>query len=233
MSIRNYLNTAGTNIGKIHGTFLAIDTAGTITKSYTANGSILLTGSAGSTPTLSQVLTSGSDANLQQIENLTAINNGVAPFYIGDTSLGSTDYISFTSGLGTSNISTPNANFNIVGNTDMSIQTPNNLTLTGNTLNNILSNNIIRFSTNNNTNILDLTTHTGQVVLDSFNVPLDIKSTGSNLYLTGATGFVMNSGAGFYTMDGAGLVGGSAGPSGQFLTVVINGSTYKIPLDNN
>ncbi len=96
MSIRNYLNTEGQNAGRIHGNFLAIDTAGTITKSYTTNGSILLTGTGGGSQNLDQVLQVGNDANFQDIINVNSMlfnqTTGTKYIAIGEN----TDYIGTT-----------------------------------------------------------------------------------------------------------------------------------------
>lgn len=87
MSIRNLLNTEGTNIHKISGEKLAVDVAGTISKSITPDGSLLLTGSSTSTPNLQQVLTQGNNASglsmigvnaisATTLNNVTGINSG-------------------------------------------------------------------------------------------------------------------------------------------------------------
>lgn len=78
MSIRSICNTQGTNESKIRGDMLAIDVAGTISKSYTTNGSILLTGSGGGASNLNAVLTAGNDAgnlNILNVDNLTLNND--------------------------------------------------------------------------------------------------------------------------------------------------------------
>ena len=76
MSIRNLLNTEGTNIHKITGDKLAIDVAGSITKSITLDGSLLLTGAGGPsvTPTLEEVLIAGNDCNNQNIINANSVS---------------------------------------------------------------------------------------------------------------------------------------------------------------
>ena len=109
MSIRNYLNTKGQNIGKIHGSFLAIDvTPGSgITKSYTANGSILLTGSGGG-----GILVIADGGSLPTSHNGDVYCEGNAEL-VGDTSINGNVYVNAS---GTSyTFDLHQYNFNLLG----------------------------------------------------------------------------------------------------------------------